>query len=794
MATAKNWISNSLPKGKTHNIKQGLWIIDIMGLALVCLPANLTNAGEPGGPNAETRAPASAQAGWGRSAPPHDASLVPQRHTLAIITMPADKPTNRIYILQRETLHWSMTAWQTGGRMGTAVAGGADLNGDGQPDLVIGGRTRGSASRRNAVVDWLSYSGATREFRFATLLNDSDVTDGLAQCALALGDFNRDGFADLLLGDFQFSTRGRVVLFLGADNGLKPAAGVKRAPGDTLDFGFSVANVGDVNGDGYADAVIGLPRASVPFRQYDGAASLHLGGPAGLSTNAVWQHRGGRFNRRLGYCVAGAGDVNGDGFADVLIGVPFAEKDAEPRAGRACLFLGSKTGLRDTADWVWKGTLPGGMAGWSVAGLGDVNGDGFADFSVSAPGYNVRTKATNITASSLVAVFLGGSNGPPATPNLTLESDTPESRFGAAVAGVGDLNRDGFADVVIGAPDYMVKHSQEGRASVYLGSSNGLVAEAVWTIDGGTPTAQCGYSVCATGDLNGDGYADFALGSPGYDGISHNEGRVDVFFGSTSNYVRVPADLNRPVTAPAAAPPPRRPLGVAVVATLALSALAFGLVLLRQRREARRRAREERERIARDLHDDIGARLAALNLLMQSGARGGAGDANDHEHQEAVARAAHETIEAIEHIIWAVKPMNDTLENLITFITQYAAPFLAPAGIRCSYEAPISAPEVVLPPDFRKNIFLTLKEALNNIVKHAHATEVQLRIQLEHRTLRLAIADDGRGLPESAGRTSHGEEDGIANMRRRMADVGGSFRIGPRPGGGTEVELSAPIP
>jgi len=200
-------------------------------------------------------------------------------------------------------------------------------------------------------------------------------------------------------------------------------------------FGLSVATAGDVNGDGYADVVVG----ALFHNNETGRAYVYLGGASGLSTTAATTLTGEATYGDFGSSVATAGDVNRDGYADVVIGAPRYSIDW---TGRAYVYLGGASGLSTTAATTLTGGAAGNHFGESVATAGDVNGDGYADVVVGAYGYS-----SNI---GRAYVYLGGASGL-STTAATTPTGTYASNFGASVATAGDVNGDAYADVVVGA-------------------------------------------------------------------------------------------------------------------------------------------------------------------------------------------------------------------------------------------------------------------------------------------------------------------------------------------------------
>jgi signal transduction histidine kinase len=199
---------------------------------------------------------------------------------------------------------------------------------------------------------------------------------------------------------------------------------------------------------------------------------------------------------------------------------------------------------------------------------------------------------------------------------------------------------------------------------------------------------------------------------------------------------------------------------------------------------------KERSRIARDLHDQLGASLTQVALLgeLVESDRNLPDEVEDHARQ--ICQTARETTLALDEIVWEANPSNDTLDSLITYSCKYAQEYLALAGLRYRLDVPETLPAAPILPDVRHNVFLAFKEAVNNIVKHAQASAAQVRLRLEPNRFTLEIQDNGRGLTEPDDKSGR---NGLRNMRTRMEDIGGEFSIGPAPEGGTLVRLTAPL-
>lgn len=231
-------------------------------------------------------------------------------------------------------------------------------------------------------------------------------------------------------------------------------------------------------------------------------------------------------------------------------------------------------------------------------------------------------------------------------------------------------------------------------------------------------------------------------------------------------------------------------------AALTLLVAIVGTVHLVSTQKLKRQLRQqaalekERARIARDLHDQLGASLTQVSLLGELvEADKDLPDAVEG-HARQITQTARETTRAFDEIVWATNPANDTLEGLINYVCKYAQEYLALADLRYRLEVPSPLPAVPLLPEVRHNVFLAAKEAVNNVVKHAQAQSAWVRLRVEAARFTLEIEDDGRGVPDGAKASLR---NGLKNMRKRLEDVGGRFTIEPAPQRGTVVRLIVPL-
>ena len=209
--------------------------------------------------------------------------------------------------------------------------------------------------------------------------------------------------------------------------------------------------------------------------------------------------------------------------------------------------------------------------------------------------------------------------------------------------------------------------------------------------------------------------------------------------------------------------------------------------------EQQRMLEIERQRIAANIHDDLGASLTRIALLSDL-AREGAAAGGVGEEVEQIHDTARELTRTMDEIVWAVDPEHDTLESLAGYLARIAQDLLGPAGIRCRLAIPADLPDLTLSGQVRHNLYLAVKETLHNAIRHAAASEVRLGIEVAAHDFSVVVTDNGKGLGErraEADRASSGH--GKKNLTKRMAEIGGTCGIGAAPGGGTEVRLHVPF-
>ncbi len=356
------------------------------------------------------------------------------------------------------------------------------------------------------------------------------------------GDVNGDGYDDLIVGApltdvvTDGVTRGdvgSVQLYYGSSAGLATTPAVTLTGAATGDqFGYSVAGIGDVNKDGFDDVAVAAPYTGAGGGGPDtGVVSIFLGSAGELSTTPAIEIQGGA-NDLFGASLDG-GDVNGDGYADLFVGAPFHE-NGETEEGAVFVYYGSATGITTAGALTVELNLPGAHLGHSVAFAGDTNGDAFGDVIAGAP--MLDNAETDEGAAFL---FAGSAAGLTTTPAWTYECNQAGAMCGAAVAGNGDLNNDGFADVLVGAPGYQIDGMGVGRVTAFLGGSTGLATTGI-SVDGGSIDNGFGGAVAFVGDTNGDQFADFLVGPGAYTSTDF-PGLATLYYGSATGVNTTPS-------------------------------------------------------------------------------------------------------------------------------------------------------------------------------------------------------------------------------------------------------------
>jgi signal transduction histidine kinase len=226
------------------------------------------------------------------------------------------------------------------------------------------------------------------------------------------------------------------------------------------------------------------------------------------------------------------------------------------------------------------------------------------------------------------------------------------------------------------------------------------------------------------------------------------------------------------------------------VSTLAVLFCLWLMTQLTAQTKAQRFLQIERARIARDIHDDLGARLTNLLLLGEVAQSELPADSGTRTQINEICEKGRELAHAMDEVVWAVNSRRDTVRDFATYVCKYAQFFLGSTPIRCRLDVEPEIPPVAFDLPVRRNLFLAVKEALNNTAKHSEASEVYLRLYRHNQKLTVVVEDNGRGFDPAQADASR---NGVTNMTQRMNEIGGTFSLASQPGSGCRVEFTVPL-
>lgn len=394
-----------------------------------------------------------------------------------------------------------------GDRFGSAVSGAGDVNGDGYADLIMAGYPDSPGTARAYI-----YHGSAIGINLVPAITfDWPSSEGIPPGVSSAGDFNGDGYGDVIVGTASSdSGPAHLVMLPGSSSGIDTTGMIVTIDNSNIAYGQSVTSVGDMNGDGFSDIAIGAPLAEDGLVAVFNGMARHISAqPDQIAEVVVPGH--------MGQVSAPAGDVNGDGYGDVMC--------VDNRVNESTVYIlhGSANGLITPPALAINSEEWASYFGSSVASAGDVNGDGYGDVIIGASGYdNYRGAAY---------VYYGSPGGIVPGTRTFLPANNRLSTFGTTVSSAGDLNGDGFSDVVIGAPDHSKDKVSEGAVFIYLGTASGISTTPILSYKTNLESARLGI-VSGPGDINGDGFSDVVAGAYSYSNDQEIEGAIYVFYGN----------------------------------------------------------------------------------------------------------------------------------------------------------------------------------------------------------------------------------------------------------------------
>ncbi|GAA3943786.1 T9SS type A sorting domain-containing protein [Chitinophaga oryziterrae] len=407
--------------------------------------------------------------------------------------------------------------------MGYKVSTAGDINNDGYDDIMLGapGYINGQGGN-GAIFIYYGSSRGINPTRY-TLLT-SNVAGGQYGTNMAGGgDVNGDGYDDIvtIAPTDSANSQGGISVYYGA------AAGIETTPetvyGDPAygQFGSSIAITKDVNGDLIDDIIVGSSGAS-HGQTYEGTVTLIYGGPWGISYTPWTVIESNQAGLHLGSQVSGALDINNDLYNDIVVGAD----------NKIFVYFGGPAGIEVTPASSMILNAPGTFHEYALAGGGDINNDGHGDILIGFPNYS-----NGQSLEGAVNVYYGNSTGIDTIPATILEGNVDSTYYSGTLAFAGDINNDGFSDIVVGAraQNNNINQIGEGMAYVYYGRSNGINPVPASTIQSNQANALMGFSVDGAGDVNGDGYSDVLIGAMLYTNGQFFEGGGFVYHGGAGS-------------------------------------------------------------------------------------------------------------------------------------------------------------------------------------------------------------------------------------------------------------------